>query len=837
MKITKLILVGYLRLSLRSIDYIEYTPKEKTQIILGSNGSGKSSLIKELSPLPAVPAEYRKGGSKEVFIEHRGKEYRLLSSFSEDGNIFEFYCDGVNLNPGRTVTVFKELVKEHFNYTPELHALATGQVLFHELSVNDRRKLFMALSDDDFSYAFSYFNRLKDRAREVQGTVTQLQKRLSSEIEGLLTSEQETALKRDSEGLRMILESLLMAKKMRTDDPVKLERDRDAIFQQFTTLVSQLQSSIRDYERIGTKTPLKTLEKMYEDASQAILQARNELSIRYSQHQKLESELKEIQASDNVNLKELEEDIAFYEEEISKAKASISLDLPWEVTDPIKSHEALGQYGPMIQDLCDRLVPYSGYAYLFTDAREGFIKVESDLYQHRDLALKEKGMISTLKSMLEHLDKHRHSQDLTECPSCHHRWNAAFNQTEYDRNQTQLQLAEESLAKRSKIIEELSERWNNYNLYNQIQSNVSHYTSMASGASWFWSYLQREHILTRHPERFLNEYNRAVSYVDALIALERSSAKKQEKLKIKAFYDAAKNKDKSKIEEGFKEIDLFIQTLQIKVRTLTEFTMTASSEISILREIENLTVQLRTVEVELERHSKETITTYFDTVLGDLINNLKVDIVQKERIVAHSSINKAVIQNTEESIANYKSELTLLNMAIEALSPKTGLIAEGMTYSINSFIQRVNDFISRVWSYPLHIDLIKPEGDDALDLDYRFTVNVNNTGSSPDIAKTSSGMREIIHLACVITYMRSIGFDYHPVFLDEFAVKMDDVHRKAAYNIIEYLIDEAGVSQVFLISHYENGYSSLSASDITVLCDANVSMPSHLTYNACAVIR
>lgn len=837
MKITKLILVGYLRLSLRSIDYIEYTPKEKTQIILGSNGSGKSSLIKELSPLPAVPSEYRKGGSKEIFIEHRGKEYRLLSSFGEDGNIFEFYCGGVNLNPGRTVTVFKELVKDHFNYTPELHALATGQVLFHELSVNDRRKLFMVLSDDDFSYAFSYFNRLKDRARELQATVTQLQKRLSSEIEGLLTVEQESALKRDTDGLRMILESLLMAKKMRTDDPVKQEHDRDAIFQQFNTLVSQLQSSIREYEQIGTKTPLKTLEKMYEDASQAILQARNELTIRYSQHQKLESELKEIQASDGIDLKELEEDLSFFDSEIDKAKASIGINLPWEVIDPDKSYEALMQYGPMLQDLCDRLVPFNGLDYLHTNVREGFMQVEGDLYQHKDLALKEKGMISTLKSTLEHFDRHRHNQDLTECPSCHHQWNAAFNQSEYDRNQKQLKIIEESLAGRNKIIEELSSRRNNYNLYNQIQSNISHYVSLADKASWFWTYLLKEKVFTVHPERFLNEYNRAISYLNALIALERNNLKKQEKLKLKAFYEAAKNKDKSKIEEGFKEIDLFIQTLQIKVRTLTEFTMTTSGEISILREIENLTVQLRTVEVELDRHSKETIATYFDTVLGDLINNLKLDIVQKERIVAQASIKKAVIQNTEKSIADYKSELILLNMAIEALSPKTGLIAEGMTHSINGFIQRVNDFISRVWSYPLFIDLIKPEGDDALDLDYRFTVNVNNSGSSPDIAKTSSGMREIIHLACVITYMRSIGFDYHPVFLDEFAVKMDDVHRKAAYEIIEYLIDEAGVSQVFLISHYENGYSSLSASDITVLCDANVSMPSHLTYNACAVIR
>lgn len=61
MIIEKLELKFYKRMLLRSINHITITPKSKIQIILGTNSSGKSSLLKELSPLPANPSDYLKG--------------------------------------------------------------------------------------------------------------------------------------------------------------------------------------------------------------------------------------------------------------------------------------------------------------------------------------------------------------------------------------------------------------------------------------------------------------------------------------------------------------------------------------------------------------------------------------------------------------------------------------------------------------------------------------------------------------------------------------------------------------------------------------------------------
>ena len=155
-----------------------------------------------------------------------------------------------------------------------------------------------------------------------------------------------------------------------------------------------------------------------------------------------------------------------------------------------------------------------------------------------------------------------------------------------------------------------------------------------------------------------------------------------------------------------------------------------------------------------------------------------------------------------------------------------------MTSFINHFVSQLNNFIANIWLYPLKLLPIKIEDDDSLDLDYKFSVVVNDDPRpSPDVAQTSTGMREVINLAFAAVSMKYLGLTNAPVFLDEFAASLDPAHRQSAYQAIDHLIESTDYSQVFLVSHYQDGYSSLSAADVLVLCDSNVQLPKHLTYN------
>lgn len=836
MKITKLILRGYTRLDLRNIYELVYVPQEKTQVILGSNGSGKSSLMKELSPLPAaLKKEFLKGGGKEIWIEHRGKQYYLTSKSEEGGDIYEFICDGVELNPGRTVTVYRELVKEHFNYTQDIHNLATGRVLFHELSSEERRKLFMAMNQTDFSYAVTFFNRLKERARDLQGTVEQLKRRLATEIEGLLTPEEEKRVESECERLRDILESLLMAKQVGIRPGRELEEQRDTIYHEYKAVHAEILEKVRIYKNTATVSlPAEELEKKLSLRTTLLLETKNTLKIQSERYLEYEAKIKEAAMLGSVDLETLTKELDTLLAEREALVKTIGLNLPWDFlkSEPEALLSQFDASSAIIQDLMDQLEAIPEKECLVNFSREDYQRLCAEIAECKDRL----GKGSEIQKRLDAQIEASSNQPEVNCPSCNHRWRLNFNEAQYKLLKEQAQKTEERLTELQKALEAKEELKTRYVLYTTARQLLNQYFERFPLLNDFWSYLVKESITSLHPSRFSWEASRLHAYLTTLTKLYKSSQVIDEKTRLKNLLLAVSQEDREKVQREFKILETVIEELTKRQRDLSDEVDALKAELELSRQIDMLYREASSLLSELKTVNDKTVEAYLDGVMSDLINGLKMDILQKERMVSQVNIKRAVIQDTEKALAGYREDLKLVQAAIEALSPKSGLIAQGMMSFINVFIEEVNRFIGKVWSYPLTLNVIKPDDDDEIDLDYKFTVTANGGKPSPDIASTSSGMREIIHLSCVITAMRFLGLDHHPVFLDEFAVKMDDAHRKAAYSIIENIIDDTDVSQVFLISHYENGYSSLSASDISVLCDANVVLPPHLEYNRCLTI-
>ena len=165
MRIIELELHKYIRLAFSAVETIVYRPELDSQIIIGSNGSGKSSLMSELNPLP-VPKNYMlPGGYKRVEVEHRGKNYTLLSTYGKGGkNSFKEHTDNglVELNEGGTAMAQKILIEKVFGLNIELLRLWLGQTLFTDLPPTKRRDWILKLSGSDLDYAMKAFSIAKN---------------------------------------------------------------------------------------------------------------------------------------------------------------------------------------------------------------------------------------------------------------------------------------------------------------------------------------------------------------------------------------------------------------------------------------------------------------------------------------------------------------------------------------------------------------------------------------------------------------------------------------------------------------------------------------------------
>ena len=189
MRLLKLVLHKYTRLRLNMIETIVYEPVAPTQFIIGTNGSGKSSLIHECSPLVPDKNDYEKGGYKHVVFDLEGAVYELRSDFA-DGQHHSFKRDGKELNEGGTVTVQNELVKQYFRYTPEIHAMVIGENNFTRMNSSERKRWFTMLANANYDYAVGVFKRVTERYNETRHALKRNKDRMVVEYAKLLPAEQ-----------------------------------------------------------------------------------------------------------------------------------------------------------------------------------------------------------------------------------------------------------------------------------------------------------------------------------------------------------------------------------------------------------------------------------------------------------------------------------------------------------------------------------------------------------------------------------------------------------------------------------------------------------------------
>lgn len=828
MFIEEIELKGYLRLKLNQFNKIKLNFTQKIQLILGTNGAGKSSLNAELTPYPADPKGFSKDGFKRIVIRSKGKRYILTSSFDPVIHSFKIEGELDDLNPGGTITVQKELVKKHFGIDASTHALATGKHEFHSMQSSARRDWFRLLSDTNYDYAIGVYNRLKDSSRDTTGALKLARNKLVAQSSKMMPEDALEALQKDCEELYKIVELFIDNRNSPTATPQET-------MQALTKAVGETESM--------AKTVLTTLGQIDSLLQLGIVSDPKEASsLEFYISNKL-IDIKEKKVSlfkENTACSEI---VALYEKTKLFQAASISTELEhlkkehkklsnaliysFHTHDPKYVLSALNNVSSDLLEL-GLNTPINEKSIKFT--RELF-KTWSELKDKVKLEIdNHKFKIANLEERIAHHNDHKDSPTV-ECPKCAHSWKPFYDENSIKVFTKGINKLSEEIAFKNTIIEDTNQKIEEFNTWMQHIEAIKDLASRYPDLKDLWSLVMKKEIVFENPRQISTIVSLYKTHLQNEITLESINEKIQAEL------------DKLTLVENSQGLDHQQAVVTIS-RISDELALIAEEELrlnSMKDVVSKLALHMKKIDkaeqnlLEKEKLVKELTATHIEDLRRIMFNNIlrsfQSELALKEKVINDEKLHESMLTQLKTEIESLELSSQAYKIVLKELSPSEGIIAEGLYGYIKLFVKQMNKFISSVWSYPLIVrPCVAEEG--KLDLNYKFPLMVGTSDTvRTDIIEGSSSMREIINLGFTICALKTIGLGNAQLFLDEFGSNMDPVHKHQTSRMISDIADNENFSQIFIISHDITQYGSLDNAEICVLNAANVIIPSGCIYN------
>ena len=818
MKINRLYLKGYKRIALTGYSEIDIVFTRKIQLILGMNSSGKSSLMNELSPLPVAGSDLVKDGLKRIWIEHNGIEYRLENGKGTKHSFVRLDTEE-ELNPGGTGQVQKELIKQVFGYTPEIHQLLIGKELFTEMRPARRKEWMTLLADTDYDFALKVFASLKEKLRDTTGALKIARRELVSVVDERI----------DEAG-----------KKVLADEITLLESRLEALNAIRDSSTVSISESDVEVGRTKAFEAVKTLFNLYIsnpdvnreiDYSALIASEESKLSLLQERSRAISNEMtsldEKLTASSTEGIAELEDEASSIKEEIAGIDNSLVLEL--SVDNPSTALNRLKAVKLEIIDAISSLPvdTDSKYNKSYHQALSGTInKLEAEI---RETA----HAIEVNEVEIRHLLSHQ-NENLVECPSCSHQFNPTF-----DANKLKL-LQEHNHAHekhKTELQRQLNETRELFTVADDYLARLDRFVAVVhsnSELAGLWKYISASAIIRKQPNAIAGVLARAedtlsklvarAGLVNRLSAVETSLATKK----------AVNTSELAIIKDRRDKLEAELSSVVAELDTLRSSIAANKSKLAVK---ERITKGIGICNRLLDTNREDGLMLIRNQLQTTLMDNIRL--VQAELGSKASKLNdmqriENKIRDAELSITRLENEEKTLKMLVTALSPNSGLIAKGLLGFIGHLVEQMNELINSVWSYSMQ--LTKPIiGEDKTELDYTFPFTmVNESNTIADIGLGSKGQQEIINLAFRIVACRYLHLHDIPIFADEFGTGLDETHRKRAAEAIKSITSESAYSQLFMISHYEDAHGALTNAEVCVLCADNITVPreynQHVTF-------
>ena len=813
MKITRLVLSGYKRLLLNNIHCLTLEPESIYQLILGTNGSGKSSVLYELSPLPAQTNNYAKGGFKKIDIEKGNDRYNLSSIF-KSGNKHSFVKNGEELNPGGTGAVQKELVEQEFGLTQDLHELLIGDTHFTNLSPAKRREWITRLCHIDFSYALGVHQKLKSSARDAQGALKHTKQRISNESNKLLAIGDLEELETRYQTLHKELEILFNERNPNALQVHEGERHLESLLaeiERLSTLLVEKVPTIPDGFSFDSLQGVDEYLSEIKTEQQVNESLRSRISTEYEELNQLLEGFRDAGVEDFSAIKQqiVELKQSRYET-MRRVETRHELDI-----DPVEAQRSFFEAATPLVNVLNALPANPDRHFTkekIRKAKEQFPDVKHQLEKTRN-------RLAHYESQHEHLL----SLQKQECPECGYRWVPGRSDAEKAK-------LEETIGKGKGKCSELEGRVNAISEYLQQADDYSQQfygfrqlTHEYPKLRDLWDALLKDGRLAEEPQalvgvvhdfgRDLEHHVTAQGITERLERLEKLLESPSEGKQVSGVVE--------RLEGLSKQIEELTKTLEGLKVTEQQMGRYRQHVKVYLEKVEDLENRLE----EMEGLRDDLVEAYRNDGINTVVREHQTQLASLQQRRTEKQTLEGIIRDLELDQQSLEGDHDLLAQLAAELSPTDGLIAEQLTGFIESFVGHVNQVIDQIWTYELRV---QPCGLESGDLDYKFPLYVKHEGkdnTAPDIAKGSEAQVEVVNLAFRLVTMVYLGLSEYPVYLDEAGRSFDEQHRVNLLSFIKQLVDTGNYTQLFIVSHYAAQFGTFTNSDILVLDDSNVTIP------------
>ncbi len=822
MKISHLVLKEFVKLKASRISALTVdTSNTDVQLIIGSNGSGKSSLLHELFPFPPIKSTFSKSGYKNLTIQHHNKDYQLI--FDPDHG-HSFLQDRDNLNKNGNFDTQQALIEKYFNLNSNIHTILKCALPICDMAPAQRKRFIFDVNPIDIKLFVEKHKGIRKLANSYGSNLNHLYDRHKTLISQQLPEEQLEVLLSTKQKLTDQEKVLLIWITRVTDEIKQLEAvDRVSFNLETTsTTLTKLYNSLNSFFNISRASyrdkqiSLPIRISMLEDEQSIIEQRLADITVSLNYYEDQKTRCLETTNKVTDELIELKQKYDTYEYPEFHPISPKSITETKSLCGEIK-HELAGLF-----DIDTTIITQDELNEL--DKRRTVL--QSQLYQ---LSVDSKTVDTKLAEIENGIKRYDTGKDCKP-NNCELLKIYSDHLNEKEAKQTELSTEYKKLRKQVKSCQaELFEVESNLKQQSVIWEIIIRIKRgiLNSELSIHLSDEMIDNILMTDP---LQLYNKILILVEQSIT-HHKYIEVQERIKeLTTIVDAAKSEQQLSMDlilyelkkyttqqtDLLKDYDNKATEILVATDELAHIDLfsTLLEDLTQLKQVTNARLVYDTYKADINYLSQ------INKILNDLLNEVRNDLVDttklsREQEMLVERLDKEVDKIIEGLRPKYEN-----TKCIEAALRELPILY--IKTFINNVIRITNHFISKIATYPIVLHTY----DDTPT--FNLGVTINDDITLKDVSSCSDGQKAIIQLCFCLGLIVELKYTDYPIFVDELDRPLDAEHSARLIDVLNGLIADGVVSQIFLVNHHQSIFDGLFG-DVIVLNGDNIVLPK--TYN------